>query len=117
LIEADADHSVAVHGPVFPASALCCQVPWPRQDGGGPAGCLPHTRMHIAALPPRIGLDLLGAGISTNSARGPETTGNNRHVSDNADTETGYPTPESADPPSVHRIRKPAGQATGPAAP
>ena len=76
----------------------------------------PHEDAHSRPTA-RIGLDLLGAGISTDSARGPETTGNNRHVSDNADTETGYPTPESADPPSVHRIREPAGQATGPAAP
>src|SRR5271170_3419432 len=31
-----------------------------------------------------IGLDHDPSGISTDSARGPETTGNNRHVSDNA---------------------------------
>jgi hypothetical protein len=50
------------------------------------------------------------SGINTDSARGPEMTGNNRHVSDNADTRTGRPTSESGGPPSLHRTRKTAGQ-------
>jgi hypothetical protein len=37
----------------------------------------------------------LDGGISTGSARGPETTGTNRYVSDSADTRRGDPTPES----------------------
>src|ERR1700690_1808377 len=43
-----------------------------------------------------IGLDLCHPGISTDSARGPETTGNNRHVPGNADTRTGRPLPSPA---------------------
>ena len=58
-----------------------------------------------------IGLDLYRPGISTDSARGPETTGNNRHHSDNTDTRTGRLTPEWGGPPSVLRPRKTAGQA------
>jgi len=57
-----------------------------------------------------IGLDHYLAGISTDSARGPETTGNNRHHSDNADTKTGHATPEWGGSPSVLRSRKTAGQ-------
>jgi hypothetical protein len=45
-----------------------------------------------------------GSGISTDSARGPETTGNNRHVSDNADTRWDDPTPEPGRPPPGYTI-------------
>jgi hypothetical protein len=50
--------------------------------------------------------------FSTDSARGPETTGNNRHVPDNADTRWGDPTPESGGPPPGYTIGISAGQAT-----
>ena len=54
------------------------------------------------AHPPRgIGLDLCRTGISTNSARGPETTGNNWYQSDNADTRAARPALEPGSPPSV----------------
>jgi hypothetical protein len=43
-----------------------------------------HPGAHAAAAATRPGG---GPGISTDSARGPETTGNNRHYSDNRDTD------------------------------
>ncbi len=62
LIEADADHFVPVRGLVFPGSALFCQVPWPGQHDGGPAGArregegqrerLPEQR--VGELEPRV---------------------------------------------------------------
>src|ERR1019366_9723279 len=57
-----------------------------------------------------IGLDLYRAGISTNSARGPETTGNNRHQSGKPDTRTGGPTRESGGPIHARQIRESAVQ-------
>lgn len=40
-----------------------------------------------------MGLDRYRTGMSTDSARGPETTGSNRLISDNTDTESGQPQP------------------------
>ena len=45
-----------------------------------------------------IGLDHDAAGISTDSAHGPKTTGNNRHVPDKQDTKPAHPTHEQTDP-------------------
>jgi hypothetical protein len=52
------------------------------------------------------------AGISTDSAHGPETTGPNRHVSDNADTRTSRSTIEQTSPSPGYTLGIPAGQAT-----
>jgi hypothetical protein len=60
-----------------------------------------------------IGLDHRGPGISTDSARGPETTGSNRHDSVKPDTRTGRPTLEQTGPSSGYMIGISAGQASG----
>jgi hypothetical protein len=57
-----------------------------------------------------IGLDHRGPGISTDSARGPETTGNNRDDSGKPDTRRGYPTPPQGGLPPTQRLGKTAGQ-------
>jgi hypothetical protein len=60
-----------------------------------------------------IGLDHMAPGISTDSARGSETTGNNRHASGKPDTRRGRPNPPRDGPPSMYSLGKTAGQATG----
>jgi hypothetical protein len=52
----------------------------------------------------KIGLDHGGPGISTNSARGPETTGNNRDDSDKNRMRGSRPTPPRDGPPSGSTI-------------
>jgi len=83
--------------PTPPATAIRSRPPQPASAS--------HRQTRRAASF-RIGLDHGGPGISTDSARGPEATGNNRHVSYNTDTRTGRPTPEPGGPPSVQRTRK-----------
>ncbi len=59
-----------------------------------------------------IGIDHMGPGISTDSARGPETTGNNRDDPGKRHTRVGRPTPPWNGPPSAKSLGKTAGQPT-----
>jgi hypothetical protein len=80
-----------------------CTAPPPRATHSGPALDAPWARARklppagrqarLRCQPPRrgIGLDLYRVGISTNSARAPETTGNDRYDCDNADMRTDRP--------------------------
>jgi hypothetical protein len=75
---------------------------WPAHRHGTP---VPVGRHHPAGTIP-IGLDLFrdwyrpySPGISTDSARGPETTGNNRHDSGKPDTRRARPTHQWNGPP------------------
>jgi hypothetical protein len=70
----------------------------------------------LAPIPPiahGIGLGLRLAGISINSARGPETTGNDRYQPGNAHTRAGRPALEPGGPPSALVTGKTPGQASG----
>ena len=73
--------------------------------------------IHRAARRPsreqEIDMPAIRTGISTNSARGPETTGITAYQSDNADTRAGRPTLELVSPPSVPSAGKTADQASG----
>jgi hypothetical protein len=104
----------------------------PRHAVGYPAGTIrkprvPPSRMNGYARPSnksgrfgptapngldqfRIGLDHNPPGISTESARGPETTGNNRHVSDKRGTRPDWSTPQQIGPSPRYIIGISAGQ-------
>jgi len=65
----------------------------------------------VASTPPTTACRAgIAAAVSTDSARGPETTGNNRHESGNPGTRTGHPTRESGGPLPARRLRESTGQ-------
>ena len=72
-----------------------------------------RTREAIGLYQFLIGIDHSPPGISTDSARGPETTGNNRHDSGKPGTGKGGPAAPQHDQPLPQHLGKTAGQATG----
>ena len=93
----------------------CCSNGWtatPRHRAGSssrpascsadPANCRRRRRDRAVKMVVEI-----RAG---HSARGPETTGNNRHDSDKPDQRRGHPTPPWDGAPSMHSLGKTAGQ-------
>jgi hypothetical protein len=95
--------------------SICGAAAAPQRGRTGPATATAQApgRPRSRPSPRGIGLDQCRIGISTNSARGPETTGNNWYQSDNADTRAGHPTLEPGSPPSVPSAGKTAAQASG----
>jgi hypothetical protein len=85
-----------------------------RREDRGPHIYLAYTRLYLARICRRIGAAHnphgsgggWRAGVSTDSARGPETTGNNRHQPGNRDMRTGRPTHHADDPSTLSRTRE-----------